>query len=146
MSMSVPHKRRLPVWYLLTDERGKCEFTISVCSISFGRTGACSGRGARTARSHPVGDGDGGTLHPSAAAQIQHLVGLDLAHCLRGVRAFARSRDHLCAWSRLRVSASCGCNPDAGEAARDRASPASEGSDAQIWRPPPKRIPGTFAV
>ena len=41
--MSVPRKRRLPVWHLLTDEGRKYEFTISVCSISFGRTGACSG-------------------------------------------------------------------------------------------------------
>jgi len=45
--MSVPRKRRLPTWHLLTDEGGKYEFTISVWSISFGRTGAC-GRGART--------------------------------------------------------------------------------------------------
>lgn len=105
--MSVPRKRRLPAWHLLTDEGGMYEFTISVCSISFGHTGTCGGRGARTARSCPVGDGDGATLHPPAAAEIPHVVGLDLTHCLRGVRAFARSRDHLCAWSRLRVSASC---------------------------------------
>jgi hypothetical protein len=144
--MSVPRKRRLPAWYLLTDEGGKCEFTISVCSISFGRTGACGGRGAQTARSCPVGDVDGARLNSPAAAEIPNVLGLDLTHCLRGVRAFARSRGHLCAWSRLRVSASCACDLDACEAARDRASPASEGSDAQFWRRPPQRIPGTFAV
>jgi hypothetical protein len=38
------------------------------------------------------------------------VVGLDLTHCLRGVRAFAGSRGHLCAWSRLRVGASCACD------------------------------------
>src|ERR1700729_2171876 len=130
MSMSVPRKGRLPAWRLLTDEGGKYEFTISVCSVSFGRTGACSGRGARTARSCPVGDGDGATVHPPAAAEIPHVVGLDLTHCLRGVSALARSSDHLCAGSRLRDSACCACDLDAGEAARDRASPTSEGSDA----------------
>jgi hypothetical protein len=101
--MSVPRKRRLPAWYLLTDEGGKCEFTISVCSISFGRTGA-RGRGAQTARSCPVGDVDRARLNSPAAAEIPNVVGLDLTHCLRGVRAFPRSRDHLCTWSRLCVS------------------------------------------
>ena len=38
---------------------------------------------------------------PPAAAEIPHLVGLDLTHCLRGVRAFARSRD-LCVVPPLR--------------------------------------------
>jgi hypothetical protein len=84
--MSVPRKGRLPAWYLLTDEGGKCEFTISVCSISFGRTGACGARGVRTARSCPVGDGDGARLHSPATAEIPNVVGLDLTHCLRGVR------------------------------------------------------------
>jgi hypothetical protein len=50
------------------------------------------------------------------------------------------------AWSRLRVSVSSACDLDAGEAARDRASPTSDGSDAEFWRRPSQRIPGTFEV
>ena len=96
--MSVPRKRRLPAWHLLTDEGGKYEFTISVCSISFGRTGACSGEVLEHAelscwrwrrRQAPLhsrcGDPERGRIF-----------GL-LTHCLRGVCAFCSlSRPFVC--------------------------------------------------
>jgi hypothetical protein len=94
--MSVPRKRRLPVWHLLTDEGGKYEFTISVCSISFGRTGACSGevlerRGAvLLAMETEPGS-------PPAAAEIPQVVGLDFTHCLRRRPCFCSlSRPFVC--------------------------------------------------
>lgn len=129
--MSVPRKSRLPAWRHLTDEDGKYELTISVCSISFGRTGACSGRGARTAwswscrrwrRSHAPPPQppqrsrtclDWTSLIVSAASEL--LLAL-AAICVPGV-GYALAL------------ASCDCNLDASEAARDRAS---SGSDAQF--------------
>jgi hypothetical protein len=71
--MSVPRKRRLPAWHLLTDEGEKYEFPISVCSISFRRTGACSDGGDRTARSCPVGWGAGTSLNGALAVSAERV-------------------------------------------------------------------------
>jgi hypothetical protein len=144
--MSVPRKGRLPAWHLLTDEGG---------SVNSRCLSALFPSAAQAHAAAEVLERRGALLlameteprsTPQPLRRFPNLVGLDLTHCLRGVRAFACSRDNLCAWSRLRASASCARDLDAGEAPGDRASPISEGSHAQFWRRPPQRIPGTLAV
>ena len=108
--MSVPRKGRLPAWHLLTDEGG---------SVNSRCLSALFPSAAQAHAAAEVLERRGALLlameteprsTPQPLRRFPNLVGLDLTHCLRGVRAFARSRGHLCAWSRLRVGASCACD------------------------------------
>jgi hypothetical protein len=103
--MSVPRKGRLPARYLLTDEGGSANsrFLSALFPSAAEAQAAAEVLERRKAVLLAMETEPGATSQPRR--EIPDVIGLDLTHCFRGVPVFARSRGHLCAWSRLRVSA-----------------------------------------